>query len=476
MNNNLKNNDEMLDYNLFCEKVKQQGLLLLVYNTNNGTIVLTSNGENIKKLKIPCIKIRNLELMNVNCDDIIFDTLKVDNLCIENSFIKNNILFNNLSETSIKGTFFYSAKETEQLNNSKHSITKIIPHNLKVQTINIKDNGNKWNILSNINLMSLELKNISITKFNDFPNLTELKIQEIRNTIKINYSELPNLHTFYSENNDNKINLDFINIPNLKEIKITGKNQKFIIENCQNLKKIFIFEDENHSENKQVKNNLVEKVGKIFKVKNKINNIGIIDFNKINSNNLCEIKIKDYKINDLTPLNKYIMEYIQLGLNTHPSLKSKEMFVISSQIKNFQLLPLFNGNTKIEYFNDYVGIPFDKIEAKKLTKIIKMLKLRKSTALMKKMMYNDLENINSKDLELINKKDITGSSITRYCGNIEALKVILSNKNYIINENDLEDITIPELKHYYEKHLIEQNIMNKNNITNKKQKIKSLII
>lgn len=170
------------------------------------------------------------------------------------------------------------------------------------------------------------------------------------------------------------------------------------------------------------------------------------------------------------------MEYIQLGLNTHPSLKSKEMFVISSQIKNFQLLPLFNGNTKIEYFNDYVGIPFDKIEAKKLTKIIKMLKLRKSTALMKKMMYNDLENINSKDLELINKKDITGSSITRYCGNIEALKVILSNKNYIINENDLEDITIPELKHYYEKHLIEQNIMNKNNITNKKQKIKSLII
>ena len=119
--------------------------------------------------------------------------------------------------------------------------------------------------------MSLELKNISITKFNDFPNLTELKIQEIRNTIKINYSELPNLHTFHSENNDNKINLDFINIPNLKEIKITGKNQKFIIENCQNLKKIFIFEDENYSENKQVKNNLVEKVGKIFKVKNKIN-------------------------------------------------------------------------------------------------------------------------------------------------------------------------------------------------------------
>ena len=419
MNENIENDPK---YKLFFKVLKKKNYDLHI---KNDTVFLEGwcgldyiNISKRNKIEIPNINIKGvLELTNINCNELILNNIKAKILSL-NECQCSSLKFNNYNDTLVE-TFFCS-----DFNDDIEGKLITIPSDIHFKNIHIKKSNHNWNILDNKFLKELNLYKTNIENncdFNRYSCINEIIIDNI------------NINKF-------KIN----NIRTLKKISYTNTiklSEEIDISNMKNLKDIYIKIDDKSTINLKK----LPKLSYIF-IENSNNDV-YIDLNKIKSNNLSDISIIGFQIKD--PSILYDPKIKKLNISKNPSYCIKDwpmQILILLKDKTFNFYTPVKKN-----FFEFMKKPSDK-------KINRFLYLMKSTSLMIKLIYNNLNSITQEDLSSINQRDVKGFKAISYCRTIEALKMILNHKDYYLNNDDLDLLSNDTLKSYYQKELIKSNL------------------
>ena len=315
------NNINFLSNRLDIKKDKKD--YLLEGSLRNKKSVLNDQILQVIKLKYPQIDLINTEFESNN--DFTFninDKFKIKNLSINSSILINNsqLKRNNLIDKNIiEINEFIDLKDHEikaSYANKKLSIEgkgQVKLQN-KFELINYKvnNNGSDLNLVSNIELNELDIKNQNLIKkyFPNTKNILNLKDHKININYKNNILSLKGLGKIKLQDSFDFIDYEFVNkgsdldlVSNIELSEIDLKNQNLIKKYFPNTKNILNLKD--HKINIDYKNNILslKGFGKV-KLENEFNKIRY-SFSKKNKKYNFET---DLEVND-APLQIDIINY-----------------------------------------------------------------------------------------------------------------------------------------------------------------------
>ena len=315
------NNINFLSDRLDIKKNKKD--YLLEGSLRNKKSVLNDQILQVIKLKYPQIDLINTEFESKNDFSFnIYDRFKVKNLSINSSILINNsqLKRNNLIDKNfIEINEFIDLKDHEikaSYSNKKLSIEgkgQVKLQN-KFELINYKANNNdsNLNLVSNIELSEIDLKNQNLIKkyFPNTKNILNLKDHKININYKKNILSLKGLGKIKLQDKFDFIDYEVVNKgsdlnleSNIEISEINIKNQNLIKKYFPNTKNILNLKD--HKVNINYKNDTLslKGLGKV-KLENEFNKIGY-SFSKKNKEYNFET---DLEVND-APLQIDIINY-----------------------------------------------------------------------------------------------------------------------------------------------------------------------
>ncbi|MDB3975309.1 AsmA-like C-terminal region-containing protein [Candidatus Pelagibacter sp.] len=315
------NNINFLSDRLDVKKDKKD--YLFEGSLRNKKSVLNNQILQVIKLKYPQFDLINTEFESKNDFSLnIYDKFKVKNLAINSSILINSsqLKRNNLIDKNfIEINEFIDLKDHEikaSYANKKLSIEgkgQVKLQN-KFELINYKvnNNGSNLNLVSNIELNEIDIKNQNLIK-KYFPNtkkILNLKDHKININYKNNILSLKGLGKIKLQDKFDLINYEVVNkgshldlVSNIELSEIDIKNQNLIKKYFPNTKKILNLKD--HKININYKNNILslKGLGKV-KLENEFNKIRY-SFSKKNKKYNFET---DLEVND-APLQIDIINY-----------------------------------------------------------------------------------------------------------------------------------------------------------------------
>lgn len=407
----------------------------------NSTIKLNFDGK-YNSIEFPNIKHTDgdfgkynpdfsFKIYEANCDKLIFNKLETEFFSIENSYF-NQLIFNNVDDSYIK-TFDYQAK------NEDPETEIIIPQNMNIEHIHICNSNHKWSILDNDSILSINLNNIRYKQINKYKNVISFTIKSV-DLDDLNISESKKLTWFeYEQKDSRKKNIVVKNL-NLCVLYLNLKNANLELENLSSLE---ILKIENNLSLTTDSNLLSQKV---------------INLNNINSNNLKQLIIKGYKLDNSKILYSNTLFKLNVNKDCHPDVLETKTTLSLLGSNNLNLFVKVS-DSNIYYTIDDVILK-SRVNPELFNVINDLLEIRKSTPLMKKILLNDLDNITENDFKSIYQKDIAGFNVLFYCRTLDSLKVILKHKEYIFNKNDINLLSSEALRSYYQKEMILKDVNN----------------
>ena len=399
-----------------------------------------------KKKHYSTIEIPNIEssetitIYDANCNELIFNNIKVNELYLcDNNF--NSLKFKSHQESFVR---YFIYKNYEANTSNRNKLIKI-PANINFREISINDNNNNnyWEIEDNKYLNSIEFKYTNIHKINKYDSVNKIEIKNTNlNFDNFGFDEMESLKKIiYTNTKELSEKINVCGMENLIELSIYIENKSMIeLENLSNLHKLVI--------------------------ENSKNDYNLVNLDKINSTFLSSLTINGFKIQDTKSII-YDDKIIELDIpnNSKEYIKGESISILLKD-KTFNFYSPKKDNIldfieiKEKYFDDdSCDNDYDESWYFHITDLIKeFLCLMKSTNLMTKLFYNNLNAITKEDLLTINQEDIKGFKAISYCRTIEALKMILKHKDYHLNNNDITLLSNEKLKSFYQKELIKSNI------------------
>ena len=416
-----------------------------IFLMNYSYILVFDKNKQYDKLEIPNLKTHfGIQFYDLNCNEVIFNKIFTEEVVFSNSNF-NSLKFECYKDTSI-GTFLYfNRNSTTTTNNSNQLIT--IPNNINFRKISIEDNNNHiWKIEDNKYLESINFRNINIDKFNKYNSIKEIRVENTNLDFnQFRFNETKNLEKIIYIDYKNKIEkIDISDMTNLKTLHISVPNKPII--NLENLPILNRIDIESYDYNDI--------------------NDNYLDLGKINSDQLSSLTIKEFKIKNQSILYGPKITTLNISESSSEYIKG-ELISILLKDKTFN----FYSPDKYDLLDYIDNYNFDE-NTYYFHTIHEFFTLVKSTDLMIKLISNDLDSITKEDLLTIDQKDIKGFKAISYCRTIEALKLILEQKNYILNDDDISLLSNEKLKSYYQRELIKLKIstksIDKNNKIHKK--------